>query len=448
VGKRWTADQVLQLASDASSAHAGRKLARPAPWSAIGARADPEAVWGLCQGSGSKPYQTVVDLGGPAYRCSCPSRKFPCKHALGLLLLWSSGQVPDAAEPADFAAAWLASRRGVAVAGPGSARERGTSDQAGRGKPAPKGAPEASNKARRAARVAAGLEELDQWLRDQIRTGLAGIDRAGYGHFDQAAARMVDAQAPGVASTLRRLPAVAASGEGWPGRLVEEYARLRLLIVAHRRLGELAEPLAATVRSYVGYLVSREEVLARAPVHDRWAVLGLRDAKEERLTTRRVWLHGLGSGRAALVLTFAAAGQRLDASLVPGTTVEADLHFYPGAMPLRALVGRRRSEPGPFTGPAGGTVADALAGYAAALAADPWLLRWPVLIAAAVPVPGEPTWHLVDDAADALPLASRPEDLWRLLAVSGGHPIGVLGEWTGAALIPVAAFGADWVVAL
>jgi hypothetical protein len=148
------------------------------------------------------------------------------------------------------------------------------------------------------------------------------------------------------------------------------------------------------------------------------------------------------------VLSFAAAGQRLDASLVPGTTVEADLHFYPGAMPLRALVGARRDEPGPFDGPAGGTVADALAGYAAALAADPWLLRWPVLIGAAVPVPGDPTWHLVDAAADALPLADAAGDVWRLLAVSGGHPISVVGEWTGAALIPVAAFGANWVVAL
>nr|WP_279163542.1 SWIM zinc finger family protein [Rhodococcus erythropolis] len=37
----------------------------------------------------------MVDLRGPAYKCSCPSRKFPCKHALGLLVEWSEGRVPS-----------------------------------------------------------------------------------------------------------------------------------------------------------------------------------------------------------------------------------------------------------------------------------------------------------------------------------------------------------------
>ena len=61
-------------------------------------------LWGLCAGSGKNPYQTIVDLSGPAYKCSCPSRKFPCKHALGLLLNWANGSVPEESAPADFAA--------------------------------------------------------------------------------------------------------------------------------------------------------------------------------------------------------------------------------------------------------------------------------------------------------------------------------------------------------
>ena len=91
-GVRWTADQVLALAPDAASRKAGSKLGAAGPWSETGS-CDEGTVWGLCRGSGSKPYQTVVDLAdaaGPAYKCSCPSRKFPCKHALGLLLLWAA----------------------------------------------------------------------------------------------------------------------------------------------------------------------------------------------------------------------------------------------------------------------------------------------------------------------------------------------------------------------
>ena len=59
------------------------------------------AVWGLCQGSGKEPYQTQINLIGPAFHCSCPSRNFPCKHALGLLLLLATAedQFESAAPP-------------------------------------------------------------------------------------------------------------------------------------------------------------------------------------------------------------------------------------------------------------------------------------------------------------------------------------------------------------
>src|SRR3954447_16579349 len=107
---RWTEQQVAQLAPDASSAAAARKLARPGPWFDTGST--DALVWGKCQGSGSTPYQVSVDLTGPAFTCSCPSRKFPCKHGLALLFLWvdGDGAVADAAEASDFARDWQADR--------------------------------------------------------------------------------------------------------------------------------------------------------------------------------------------------------------------------------------------------------------------------------------------------------------------------------------------------
>src|ERR1700744_2368868 len=96
--ERWSTEHVLSLAPDAASQKAGGKLSGPSPWSGVGCGQG--ALWGACKGSGSTPYRTVVELATPAYQCSCPSRKFPCKHALGLLLLWSAGPeaVPGDAE--------------------------------------------------------------------------------------------------------------------------------------------------------------------------------------------------------------------------------------------------------------------------------------------------------------------------------------------------------------
>src|SRR5918997_1534605 len=95
---RWTEARVTALAPDDSSVSAARSLLNPARWSETGST--DILVWGRCQGSGRTPYQVSVDLAGPAFRCSCPSRKLPCKHALALLLLWvrGDGSVSDVAE--------------------------------------------------------------------------------------------------------------------------------------------------------------------------------------------------------------------------------------------------------------------------------------------------------------------------------------------------------------
>ena len=427
---RWSAEHVLALASDASGAAAGRKLASAAPWSDTGATSS--ALWGLCKGSGSTPYQTVVDLTGPAYKCSCPSRKFPCKHALGLLLLWSGQQVPDADAPAEFAAAWLAGRADRA-----SSAAPTTGDIT---KEPADPAASARRAEQRANRIAAGVEELARWLRDQARTGLAGADRAGYSRTDPVAARLVDAQAPALAGAVRRLATVAVSGAAWPSRLLEEHALLHLLTEAHSRLDTLPDPIAATVRSRVGYPVRTEDVLAEPPVRDRWNVLALRDRGEDRLTTRRVTLHGTVTGRVANVLSFAPPGQPLDASLVPSTCVDADLHFYPAGVPLRAVVGIRHGDPGPLAALPGDTAIDAHQRWADALAQDPWLTDLPVILAGVAPAPSAAApsgWVLAETAvgaggqAAALPIVDS-DSVWRLLALTGAEPATVVADYTPA----------------
>lgn len=80
-----TSESVLALAPDASSVKAAPSSAQTRPVATLGFNEN--AVWGECKGSGSKPYQVEADLSGPVFKCTCPSRKFPCKHSLALLLL-------------------------------------------------------------------------------------------------------------------------------------------------------------------------------------------------------------------------------------------------------------------------------------------------------------------------------------------------------------------------
>ncbi|MGW4875286.1 SWIM zinc finger family protein [Streptomyces sp. NPDC004262] len=436
-GVRWSADQVLELAPDAASRKAGSKLGAAGPWSGAGS-CEEGTVWGLCKGSGSKPYQTIVDLADPsglAYKCSCPSRKFPCKHALGLLLLWAAEDdtVPTVAEPPDWAGQWIAGRR-----------KRAEDKRPADGGSSPAAAdPEAARRRaeRRAERITAGATELEQRLADLLRGGLAAAEQAGYGLWEETAARMVDAQAPGLAARVRELGAIPGSGPGWPVRLLEECALLHLLDQGWLRRDRLPEDLAATVRSRTGLPASADGPAVR----DRWLVLAQYDTADAKLTTRRIWLHGAGSGRTALLLSYGAAGRAPELALPVGLALDAELSAYPGAGEHRAALGERFAAPAPLpVRPPGMTTARAAARYGEALRADPWLDAVPVTLGRVVPVPDGDSWQLADAEGEwALPLSpharSRP-GLWRLVALSGGAPVTVFGECGHRGFTPLTAW--------
>ncbi|MEU3755996.1 SWIM zinc finger family protein [Streptomyces olivoreticuli] len=429
-GERWTEDQVLALAPDAPSRKAGGRLAVPGPWSGAGARTGggAGAVWGECAGSGAARYRTAVDLGGAegsGFHCSCPSRKFPCKHALGLLLLWSAGgeSVPVTdGPPPDWAGQWLDRRRQRAEPA------------------APPSGPADTDAARRRAelrmrRIASGARELEQRLGDLLRGGLTAADGSEYGPWDETAARMIDAQAPGLASRVRELASVRGSGGDWASRLLAECALLHTLNQGFLRLDGLPEPLAATVRTRVGITADSAALLASTtPVRDHWLVLAQSDGDDGRLITRRIWLRGRRTGRMALLLSYGAAGRAPELSLPTGLSLDADLAYYPSARPLRAALGTRHADPEPSPGPPpGGDVGRALAAYGEALRDDPWLDAWPVLLGSVVPIPdAEGGWQLADAQGDsALPVDPRHlnrTSLWQLASISGGRPVTVFGE--------------------
>lgn len=410
--ERWSSSQVEALAPDASSVNAARALSDAAAWSATG-RLD-DILWGLYH-----RYQVCVDLSGPAYRCSCPSRKIPCKHALGLMVRWAESGLSDAEAPA-FTREWQAARA-ARTSGP---RAASTPDPVAAAKRAEQ----------RAERVTGGMAELRRWLDDQVRQGLAGGQRS----FETMAARLVDAQAPAAAGAVRRLGFYAGVGPNWADRLLGELALLSLLVSGYERLADLPPELAATVRSRIGFPVGTDDVLAGPRVADRWQVLGQVETDDGALTTRRTWLHASAHDRFALVLSFAAPGQALVADLVPGTEFRGELAFHPGAAPLRALVAERHSAAEPFAEPDGARpLADALAGWSSTVAAEPWRYDAPMLLAGVRPT--DDGW-LVDASGAGLPLAPGHREPWWLLAAAGGRPATVAAEWSPSGLRPLAAW--------
>lgn len=475
--QRWSVAQIHALAPDPASQKAGTKLAVPGPWSDSGASPAANLLWGDCKGSGAKPYQVTIELSAPAFACSCPSRKFPCKHALGLLLLWSAGTVPDTGTPPQRVEEWLGGRE-----------ERAQKTVARKAAQAEKAAevandPEAARKAalatekrtaQRAGRIDAGFDELELWLADQVRGGLAGLRGSGYKPLDGLARRLVDAQAPGVAARVKDL-APALSAEGWPDHTLRAFAQLDLLSQGWRNRVQLPGPLAATVCRRVGLAPSTEEIAAAGEqVADRWLVLGLRDDTPDKLVERRVWLRGENTGRIALLLAFAPQGQSPGLALPVGSSFDARLAFAPDVAPLRAIVleqGELQSSSPAASAPTGVTLEEAASAFAGAVAADPWTTTVPALLDAAVPVLQQigdrQEWRVLDakgslsvpliragsgETAMALGTARQDSDIPRsayaLLAAGGARPAPVFGVYSLSGFAPVTVWSVDGPVSL
>jgi hypothetical protein len=413
----------------------------------VGLGADDRAVWGSCRGSGAEPYDTMVDHVGVVARCSCPSRRHPCKHALALLLLWCNGDVAESTAPAPVAA-WLAHRQAAdARRRDDAATPASTNESTPTRAPTPDievdvqppddgGEMPDRDRARdeRVERMYAGLTELDRWLDDRMRTGLADPALAKYATWDELAARLVDAQAGSLANRIRRLAGLVGASPDWHSDVLAELGLLHLLAQAGRRLGSLPGPLADAVATTVGWSVRQADVLAGVPDTDTWVVAGRSDIREDRIEVRRHWLRGVTSGRWALVLSFAAYRQSLDTSLSVGTAIEADLHRYPGPA-LRALIGARHGEPIEPARPPLVGIAGACDEIGKLLAAEPWLDRVPFTATASIAV--DASNFALTDADGTLPLITAGRPLATLLAVAGGAPVDVTCEWTPHGVVPL-----------
>jgi hypothetical protein len=433
----WTSAQVLALAPDDSSIKSGKSLAIAGKWQNLGA--SDTAIWGECQGSGKNPYQSSIDLSETAFKCSCPSRKFPCKHGLGIFLLYAEKPelFPASVSPA-WVTEWLFKRAQSATKK--TEKQKAPIDPAA----------QAQRQAKREQKIAAGLAELDLWLQDLIGQGLAEVPTKSYDFWDGMAARMVDAQAPGLARRLKAAAGIAHSdvrgalagpNPNWVGTLLTELSKLHLLVRGYDRLAELPSGLRSEVRAQVGWTISQDELMDLAAkgeaetIEGDWLVLGQTVTEEDGgLRAHRIWLWG--QERFALILNFVYGQAPLDLSWKSGTVVTAKLIFYPSSATIRAIaITHGDSSEQLITGDP--DLSQALNRHHQAAIANPWLEIFPCFCMEVIPYRQNENWWIVDRAGITVPLNIQERSGWQLAALSGGIPIALTGIWNSRSLQPL-----------
>lgn len=442
----WTSEQVEALSPDAASLKAARKLLNKAKWSALG-RSD-VAVWGQCQGSGKKPYLTRADLRSDiAFKCSCPSRKFPCKHALAMMLLLAQDASDFSESDApDWVQEWLDARA--------ERQEKKVAKAQEAAKPVDKAA-QAKRIEAREKKVLAGLNELELWLHDTMRTGLMALSQRPYSYFDGIAARLVDAQAKGLANRVRALAHFSLSDPEQAQHALVQLGHLQLLIRSYRQQASLPAAVRADVRRAVGWTDDQKALAAQEGVVDRWLVLGQTLRYEDNLRVLQTWFWGRHSKQVALDLQFAFGERPFTTVWQLGTAFEAEAVFFPSNYPQRALFKKEESKEVDKEGARQITAISAseleqvchyedfasmLAAYGAALARHCWLEQFPIVLQTITPYVIDDALVLADGTGSSLPVALKDKQQWQLLALSGGYPLTLVATWDGQRLHILAAW--------
>lgn len=423
MGIQITSEQVTAMTPDKASLSNGKKLSGRKHWKTLGQNDD--ALWGECQGSAL--YQVKVEVASLVASCSCPSRKLPCKHALGLLLL--AANTPDeltTGEPPEWVSSWL--------------EKRAESTQRKETKSKESKAPSAKSVAKRQQMVEQGLERLDLWLSDLVRNGLGSIEAQPASYWDTMAKQMVDNQIPGIAARVRRMGESVHATTNWTQQVFVQSGQLALLSQAYRRLDTLPQPLQDDVRAQIGWTLTEDEVIQRGEhVHDTWLFLGNSIEETDKGKTQRTWLYGEQSQRAALLTQFIPRIAQSFPNVYPfGMRQQAELAFWPGAASLRALIVEQQGALQPLGDSLPGTpMLDAfLASVATILARQPWQDTFLGMLCGVTPIlTNHNQWAIYDHDRQALPL-SRGE-YWRLLALSGGEPVDLAAIWDGETLQPI-----------
>jgi hypothetical protein len=453
-----TLERIEALAPDQSSLTAARKLLKASSWPTL-AEGD-GLVWGECQGSGATPYRVVAHEADAGYKCTCPSRKFPCKHSLALM--WLRADKPAAFAPSavpDWVKDWLARRRGGST-GAGEADVDGEEPKPrpsirlseapeGGESSDPKAAQRATaarerNRLDREAAVLAGLDDLDVWLSDQVQSGMANFVAQTAHACRTIAQRLVDAKASGLAGRLEALPTrlFTLSGPARPAAAICELGQIHLITQAYRRAVELPELLAADARQAVGWPVTREALLGdheALRAGGRWRVFAvISEAQADRLRRIETWLWREGDGdelpQCAVVIDFVplSTGGSAAGYLV-GDEIEAELCFYRSTIQLRAQIAtlRRGAEQSRESLPLPNQrLSAAYANYERALAQLPWLGTMPLAFrSAGVRRQGEQLYIYDEEGSLSLPLhSSQTNDALPLASLDR---IDGIGLWNG-----------------
>jgi len=325
---QFSEEQVQDLAPDPASVKAAQKVYGKTNWEVFKSE---RASWSSIKGSGSKPYLVQVDLEDTAFKCSCPSRKFPCKHGLSLAfyLARNSMESIDVAPEPIWVQEWIDKRRSK------------TSKAAAKPKKvvSPEKVKKKSEDKWKDAMV--NILHLELWLQDFMNNGLIDLSGKSNVYFDNLIRRMVDFKMPGINTFLRMIKEVDYAQKGWEQKVLKQVHLLHLLGTSVKNNEQLTSDYKKELELLLGWNIKKDELLLNPQtevVDDVWMTIKVIRKEEEGLASRKTYFYGIQTNRWAYILDFSFRGAGFLETYVKGRKMLAKLAMYPGIHRNRAIL--------------------------------------------------------------------------------------------------------------
>lgn len=289
----------------------------------------------------------------------------------------------------------------------------------------------------RVENIRAGADELARWLVDTVHLGTAQRHGQSEQEWQKLAARMIDAQSRGLANRVLNLSRLFEQTD-WQESVLTYLGELYLLCEAFRNYEDLPPALQNELLNQAGVGHRKKDLLLQDGLIDDWLVLGRKVRQEDKMEVQKTFLYSNLHKRHALLLEFAIGrGSDFETRLEVGTTFTAELVFYPSAYPMRAWF-KEGAKPNPDFQLSNEyeSINEMLGAYANALQQNPFIQSFPALIHHLTPYKDADKTGLKDPKHQSIPLPLAYNKLWHLLAISGGNPVPIFGEWNGKQFTP------------
>ena len=202
----------LQAPNPAAAAN-GRTLSQKGSFSDLHKTEDGTLYWGACAGSGKNPYRVSVDWtnpDAPVCRCSCPSRQFPCKHALGLMFEQLSGKEFSLGDvPEDIAAkrAKQAARAEKKATEPAKPKKTNTAAQK-----------------KKLSKQLEGLDMAEKMVNDLLTAGVGTLSGSSAQTYDKLAKDLGSSYLTGLQTAFTRIALTVRTVQKNPDKAAAAYS--------------------------------------------------------------------------------------------------------------------------------------------------------------------------------------------------------------------------------